>query len=369
MELGQRLRAGWSAVRRAIAPGPAADPFATTDVPPPAASPAGGPDGPGPDGPDGPAATGAQAAQAGAGRRGWRVWAVVAVLALVPVYYIAGSLLTHRINDDLDFRPADPGVTASKTVAVMAGLIDREVNQTAWVPNVQVFEPAALLRYGGNMVNFQSGVLRAMSVTTLELEGRLARSRGTSSADPDLSAARQGLAFSPDSWTLVPLIPGDAQREYDNARKALEAYNRRVAAGQAIFDLRADNLQGLLDRIALDLGALSDQLDSQVVAGRRVLIDRRADKLFYFTKGQAYGYFMVLRALRDDFAPVIEERRVRRIYDEMLTELAEAARLQPMIVQNASPSALLMPNHLTTEGFYLMRARAKLRELTDILQR
>jgi len=29
----------------------------------------------------------------------------------------------------------------------------------------------------------------------------------------------------------------------------------------------------------------------------------------------------------------------------------------------------LMPNHLSTEGFYLLRARSKMREITDILQR
>jgi hypothetical protein len=365
MDLGQTVRAGLASVKRLVTPRQDTDPFATADVPPPAATApgdrvSGGSSGTAP-------AEAAAAAPAKPG--GWRKWAIVGAVALIPLYYFLGSLLTHRINDDLDFRPADPGPTASKTVAVMAGLIDREVNETAWVPNAQFFEPGALLRYGGNMVNFQSGLLRSLSVTTLELEGRLARSRGTSAADVDLGKARQGLAFSPDSWTVVPFIPGDAAREYDKARQALQAYNVRVAGGQAIFDIRSDNLQGVLERIALDMGALSDQIDGQVVAGRRVFIDRRADKLFYFAKGQSYGYFMVLRALRDDFAPVIEERRVRRIYDEMLTELAEAARLQPLIVQNAAPNALLVPNHLTTQGFYLMRARAKLREITDILQR
>lgn len=354
MDFGQSVRAGLARVK-ALLPGPKSDPFATTDAPPPAAA----------------AAAAAAAPVEGTGRkpRGWKFWAVIAVLALVPVYYILGSLLTHRINDDLEFRPADPGPGASRTVAVMAALIEREVDGTTWVPNTQFFEPAALLRYGGNMVNFQSGLLRSLSVTTLELEGRLGRSRGTSSADTDLATARQGLSFSPDNWTVVSFIPGDAAVEYRKAGEALMSYNRRVAAGQAIFDERSDNLQAVLDRMAIDLGSLSDQLDRQTVAGRSVFIDRRADKLFYYVKGQSYGYFMVLRALREDFGGVIEERRVRRLYDEMLTELAEAARLQPLIVQNADPSALLVPNHLATQGFYLMRARAKLRELTDVLQR
>jgi hypothetical protein len=356
MSFGQKVRAGLSAMRRAVLPGPPVDPFAAADGP--SAAPV--------------AAPAAEADAAGTGKarkRGWKTWAAVSVLALLPLYYILGALVTHRINDDLEYRPPDPGGGASRTVAVMAGLIDREVNHTAWVPNVQFFQPAAFLRYGGNMVNFQSGMLRSLAVTTLEIEGRLARVRGTSAADGDLAAARQGLSFSPDSWTVVPLLPGDAAREYDKARAALVAYNARLKSGQAVFDVRADNLQGLLDRIALDMGSMSDQLDQQTAAGRRVFIDRRADKLFYYSKGQAYAYFMVLRALREDFGPVIEERRAQRIYQEMLTELAEAARLQPMIVQNAAPDAAILPNHLAAQGFYLLRARAKLRELTDVLQR
>ena len=104
-------------------------------------------------------------------------------------------------------------------------------------------------------------------------------------------------------------------------------------------------------------------------AGRKVFIDRRADKLFYFVKGQSYAYFIALRAVREDFKDVIVERRVAGLFDAMLADLATAASLQPVIVQNASPNALLMPNHLSTEGFYLLRARSKMREITDILQR
>ena len=73
--------------------------------------------------------------------------------------------------------------------------------------------------------------------------------------------------------------------------------------------------------------------------------------------------------MREDFREVLAERRVLPLYEAMLQDLAMAAELSPPIVQNASPAAVLMPNHLATEGFHLLRARAKLREITDVLQR
>jgi hypothetical protein len=348
MDFGQRVRHAMAGVKRAVTPQEKVDPFAASADAPPAMT----------EGKD-------------EGKRGlsWKAWAVLLLLALLPIYYIVGAISTHRINDSLNFKADDAGPGTSKTIAVIAGLIDREVNETAWSPNTQPFQPAALLRYGGNMVNFQSGMIKALSTMTLEIDSQVGRTRGTSAADPDLGKARQGLSRQPDTWLLDPLPTSSADQEYRKALEALKSYNQRVGNGTAVFDIRVDNLQAVLNRTALDIGSSSDALEKQMAAGRKVFIDRRADKLFYFVKGQSYAYFMTLRALREDFKDVITERRVGPLYEAMLADLATAASLQPMIVQNGSPEAALMPNHLSTEGFYLLRARAKLREISDVIAR
>lgn len=350
MQIGQSLRRLFTRARRAVTPDPLQGRAGAT--PGAAAEPAASTAAPGPRKPG-----------------AWKLWLIALIPVLIALYYILGSALSYRINDDLAWRAVDPPAGASRAVAAMAGLVTREVDETLWSANTPGFAPQALLRFGGNMPNFQSGLVRALSVFSIELEGRLARSRGTSGADEDVSRARQWLAREPDTWILNPLPTSSADSEYRKAAAALLAYNARVSQGQAIFDLRSDNLQATLDRIALDIGDASDTLESQVKAGRTVFIDRRADKVFYNVKGRAYAYHVLLSALKQDFAPVIAERRVARIYDSMLADLALAASLHPMIVQNGSPEAAIMPNHLTTQGFYLMRARAKLREITDILQR
>jgi hypothetical protein len=349
MDFGQRVRHALSGVKRAVTPQAKIDPFDNvTTTPVQAVS------------PDPNAKKG----------MGWKGWAIIAFFALLPVYYTVGAISAHRINDNLNYKADDAGPGTSKTIAVIAGLIDREVNQTIWSPNTQGFQPAALLRYGGNMVNFQSGLIKALSTITLEIDSQVGRTRGTSAADPDLGKARQGLSRQPDTWLIDSFLPtSSADQEYRKAMDALLAYNVRVGNGTAVFDVRVDNLQSVLNRTALDIGSSSDALEKQISAGRKVFIDRRADKLFYFVKGQSYAYFITLRALREDFKDVIAERRVAPLYEAMLADLATAASLQPMIVQNGSTEAALMPNHLSTEGFYLLRARAKLREISDVISR
>jgi hypothetical protein len=350
MDLGQRIRHTMAGVKRSFTPQAKTDPFASLS--------------------DASVATSAPIDTAEK-KKGpsWTVWAVLVFLAILPFYYFVGAVATHKINDDLNYKAPDAGPGTSKTISVIAGLIDREVNETAWSPNTQAFQPAAMLRYGGNMVNFQSGLIKALSTMTLEIDSQVGRTRGTSAADPDLGKARQGLSRQPDTWLLDPLPTSSADQEYRKALLALRAYNTRVGNGTAVFDVRVDNLQSVLNRAALDIGSSSDALEKQMAAGRKVFIDRRADKLFYFVKGQSYAYFITMRALREDFKDVIAERRVGILYEAMLADLASAASLQPMIVQNGSPEAMLMPNHLSTEGFYLLRARAKLREISDVIAR
>ena len=54
---------------------------------------------------------------------------------------------------------------------------------------------------------------------------------------------------------------------------------------------------------------------------------------------------------------------------QLRRRLRTAATMQPWIVVNGRPDSQFMPSHLTSQGFYLLRARTQLREIIDILQR
>lgn len=301
-------------------------------------------------------------------RRGWKI--VLALLALVIIGYGFGMLYANQINDDLDFQPPpDKRVEGgSEAVAMVSALIDREINQTDWVPNNPFPFPSSLL---DNMPNFQLGLMSAISRFAVEMTDSLGRSRGSSQVDPDLDKASGLLKYDGTLWVWEPsisLLPtANAESQYEAGMKALDSYNKRLAAGGATFDRRADNLIALLDRIAADLGSTSAILAERAEDSNAGWFDTKADDIFYNAKGRLYGYYMILNALGTDFENVIAERNATTLWQNMLGSLRIAAGMNPLIVSNGAPDGLLFPNHLAAEGFYLLRARTELRELSSVL--
>jgi hypothetical protein len=304
------------------------------------------------------------------GRRGRRLllWLASPVVLILALYYPVGAFIVHRIDDDLEFAPAEVQPGASHAVAMAAALIEREVGQHAWPGNDPWFFPGYIL---DNMPNFQQGIIQALRRFTLEMTDQIGRARGSSQADSDLERARSLLNYSSDVWvwdldvSWWPTAPSDQQ--YLAARDALISYNERLAAGSAVFDRRADNLLATLDRIGKDLGSASAALEQRVESHAGALIDTEADDRFYRTKGELYGYALLLRALGKDFQPIIQERALQKLWDEMLGNLALAAGLRPWVVVNGSPDGQFLTSHLASQGFFLLRARSQIYEISDVL--
>lgn len=303
-------------------------------------------------------------------RRGWRPLAV-AVIIFGALYYPVGIALIHVIDDDLDYRaqPVDLPAGGSHVVATMAALIGREVESHRWTPNDPWFMPSAAM---DNMPNFQLGMIEAISRFSIELVDQIGRVRGSSGVDPNLQRASGGLKVSGTRWTWdlsVSIWPvASAESEFLAARQNLVEYNTRLAAGSAIFDRRVDNLLVAVDRIANDLGASSQAIDDHVreFAGGW-WIDFKVDDEFYRIKGKSYAYYLILRDLGRDFDNVLAERNLTLPWNEMLAVLRQTAGLDPLVVLNGSPDGIIFPSHLTSQGFYLLRARTKLREISNIL--
>lgn len=308
------------------------------------------------------------------GRRGGglarRLLAALAALAVVvAVYYLGGALWVHRIDDDPDF---DAQVVvpagASRTVAVAADLIDREVNRNRWVANDPPFLPGYLL---DNMPAFQTGAMTALGRFTTELRDRLARIRGSSAADPDLELAAGKINFPGDQWALQaswPFVQAASEGQYRQGMDALRRYNERLAQGRAVFERRADNLLATLDRISDDLGAASAALTQEVDQGTTRFLDLNADNLFYSVKGKLYAYYLLLRSFESDFGGVLRERNLQASWSELLVSARLGATLQPWMISNGPLDSQAVPNHLAAQGFFLLRVRTKLEEIIDILQ-
>ncbi len=61
--------------------------------------------------------------------------------------------------------------------------------------------------------------------------------------------------------------------------------------------------------------------------------------------------------------------RAGQLWDELEVQFRAALSIQPIIISNGAESGLLMPSHLATMGFYVLRVRSNLVEIRLVLDR
>ena len=289
----------------------------------------------------------------------------------------SGGIITADEKAD-EGEPEDKTCRRSLLVEATANLVDFSVNQNARISSMLLYKLGLFgldwdkTPYFDNKAAFQRGVNQAIRRTTIELVDTLGRVRGTSEIDKNLQKARGALQFDEATWyfSFSPFGPKTPTPSfYRSAIKDLNKFNDRLEKCEAVFDARADNLLQFLDRIAKDIGATSAILRERSENYDSGWFDTRADDRFWFAYGQLYAYHGILTGARTDFAEVIEERRLTAIWDELEDQLRASVNIQPAIVSNGAEAGWLMPSHLATLGFYVLRVRSNLVEIRLVLDR
>jgi hypothetical protein len=342
---------------------------------------------------------------------GWPLIAVVVIIYNAIIIY----RFSHINGDELQYpqvvlaeapHEVPPGTplndgsgqcARSDIVAVTAYILDVLVNQNTWVPGdpfykigwfgMASFDSGPLL---DNKAAFQRGALRAVRRISIEMVDLLGRARGTSAADDDLQSARGAVQWNESAWMFNPLdsrnplLSTSAADSYRSSIRFMTRYNDRLQACDALFDSRSDNLFQLLDRIANDVGGLTDTLSQRAKAERwdvtaknfvpasgnnRGVWDFRADNLFYEAHGAMWAYHGILQAARVDFGTVVAQANLDQIWDRMEGHIAESAALEPLIVSNGAEDSLFFPAHLSAMAVNMLRARANMTELREVLNR
>ncbi len=339
--------------------------------------------------------------------RGWyvqRTWMIrlpilglIALLAVLYCYFIWQTQVWSNFNPSFvnEYRLSERKVPAgqelpstdaaaaktcqrSAIVDVAADLTDFNVNQNAWISSMLLYRLGFFgidwdhTPFLDNKASFQRGVNQAVRRTSVELVDTLGRVRGTSGINNDLQKARGNLQFDEYSWYfgLDPFGPKTPTPSYyRSALESLRKFNTDLAACNAIFDGRADNLIQFIDRIANDLGSTSDVLADRSQNHHRGWFDTRADDRFWFAYGQLYAYYAILAAAQSDFAQVIAERNLGAIFGATMRQFQAALKIQPAIISNGREDGWLMPSHLATMGFYILRVRSNLVEVRSVLDR
>jgi hypothetical protein len=256
-----------------------------------------------------------------------------------------------------------------------ADLTDFNVNQNAWISSMILYKLGLFgidwdhTPFMDNKASFQRGINQAVRRTSTELADNLGRVRTTSQIDGDLQDARGALQFDEETWYfgLNPFGPKTPTPSYyRDAIIKLRNFNTRLAACQAVFDARSDNLKIYLDRIASDIGSTSALLKDRAENYNYGFFDPRADDRFWFAYGQLYAYYGMMKAAEADFDDVIKQRNLTSLWQTMDAQFASALRIQPWLIANSREDGMFA-SHLTTMGFYILRVRSNMVEISNVL--
>ena len=271
------------------------------------------------------------------------------------------------------------GQCGQSNIVRMAGdLVDFNVNQNPWISSTLMSKLGLFgvqwkyTPFFDNKAAFQLGVNEVVRRTALELVDRLGRVRGTSQIDQNLQNARQNIYYNEDLWyfSFDPFGPkSPTPTSYRAAIRNFAEFNARLGRCEATFDPRADNLLKFLEQMASTIGSTSDILRDRIEESNAGWFDFRADDRFWFAYGQLYALNGIMAAAQADFNEVVQERNLGRTWERANGQLRSALNMQPMIISNGDESAFIMPSHLATMGFYLLRVRSNFTEMRDILDR
>lgn len=341
-------------------------------------------------------------------QRGWILKAVLGLALLMLVglygYFIWNTQVWSNFNPDYaeaynftqpaGTAPAQPAPSAtgetagvegevktctnSAIVQVAADLIDFNVNENAWISSMILYKLGFFgmdwdrTPFLDNKASFQRGVNQAIRRTAVELVDTLGRVRGTSQIDQNLQDARGAITFDEETWYfgLRPFGPKTPTPSfYRTAASSLRTFNDRLMKCEVVFNARADNLLQFVDRIASDIGSTSDMIRDRSQNFNSGWFDTRADDRFWFAYGQLYGYYGILTAAHHDFQQILDNRGLTPLWNSVEGQLKAALAIRPLIISNGREDGWIMPTHLTTMGFYVLRVRSNLVEVRSVLDR
>ena len=261
---------------------------------------------------------------------------------------------------------------------VAADLTDFNVNQNAWISSMILYK---LGLFGidwdntplmDNKASFQRGINQAVRRTATELADNLGRVRTTSQIDPDLQDARGNLQFDEETWYfgLNPFGPKTPTPSYyRDAVNKLRAFNDRLQTCQAVFDARADNLKQYhrphRQRHRLDLG---DPQGARREPQQRLVRHPRRRPLLV----RLWPALCLLRPDEGARRPISRTSSRKSTCENLWDTMDAAVRLGAAASsRSSSPMAArtagCMPTHLTTMGFYILRVRSNMVEISNVL--
>lgn len=281
--------------------------------------------------------------------------------------------------------PAAPDlVTGDVTTATLIRVMQNVLDKPGGYLSNDVAPPGVLM---DNIPRWEFGAITQARDLVRALRNDFSRSQTQSTEDDDLVVADPQLHVDTESW----LLPS-AEAEYRTGMNALERYLARLSDSNpddAQFYARADNLADWLAVVEKRLGSLSQRLsasvgqlrintdlqgDSAATQSRRkpdmAMVKtpwNEVDDVFYEARGSAWALLHFLRAVEQDFEPVLEKKNALVSLRQIIRELE--ATQEPVwspVILNGSGFGF-MANHSLVMASYISRANAAVIDLRTLL--
>lgn len=286
----------------------------------------------------------------------WPKVTIAVIASIVILYYPLGGLFMEKINRNISYEvPSDFG-KGSFTLDMMSGLINREVNENIWSPNLPIFFPSYFL---DNMPNFQTSIIGANAVVAKEISANLQCQSKLKEAEYMKNAAEL-LAYPADVWLFSSdnklKIAPSSSNQYRKARRRINEFNKSLISEECFWQKTPQNFAMLISKIRKDLTKSSEKLEVQVQENSLSWVDYKADDVFYFAQGKAYAYAMLMKSLGHDYKSIILSKNLYPEWTRAIKALDDAAELKPSVVHNGNLNAQFIANHLIALNYYLVKA-------------
>lgn len=289
------------------------------------------------------------------------------ICVLLLLYYPIGAILSEKIDRNTNIELSKTKSNHFQTIEMISYLVNREVNEKIWTPNLPFFFPAAIL---DNMPNYQLGVINGVSKFASVFEQRLNKQTPNREDSPLYNAASL-LRYKGTIWMFSPSnkikpVPS-AGSQYRKARRLLTKYNQMLTNNEITLQKSNDDLIYILRKSAQNLAISSSRLTNAVRENSSNWIDFNADDVFYYNQGKIYAYYLLLKALGNDYEKNIVASEQYQNWISLIKALEETAHIRPLVVCNGEPSSSLVPNHLLYLEVYILKAQALIKKITENL--
>ena len=282
-------------------------------------------------------------------------WKIIAILCVsfIFLYFPLGGFLINDIDTNTQYEITEQKTTSS-TVDMASYIINREVHEKLWTPNLPFIFPSFFL---DNMPSFQLGLMSSVS-NVVNLMSHKVEKTISVKENLYLKNAAKLLQYPGTIWMFSPdnsLAPS-ANSQYKKARKNLIKFNKEFLTGNNIFYKNPSDLRFFMMSISKNLNNSSLNLAKQIREESTSIIDTKADDVFYYNQGKIYGYYLLIKSLGYDYKDIIVENNLYPTWTSLLKALEQGSILAPMIIRNAKLDSSTAPNHLSSLAYYSSRA-------------